>query len=106
MDRTILELERDAQNARDTAEKAQRRLDETRRNCRHIWDQPNGRYAPLVRRGYQMSGDPPGTMGVDWRGPCWVPEQVTPQWTRTCEICGKQEHTQHSREVVTKVPVF
>jgi len=72
--------------------------------CQHNWSNPE--YTPEIHEGYQIQGDPVGTMGVDWRGPSWVDRQEIKRWTRTCYQCGKSEITEQTRDKVEKVPVF
>lgn len=75
------------------------------RACRHDWTIPV--YDPVHTEAYTIPGDEPGTMGVDWRGPCHVPAETTPRWTRTCKACGLTDETQQSRAKVTvNEPVF
>lgn len=93
-----------ATQAQIAANDAQRKLDALVAACRHEWSLPV--YAPIVREAYTDPGDPPGTMGVDWRGPMFVPRHETPQWKRTCKICGKEETTQRSAQNVTVKPQF
>ena len=61
-------------------------------------------YDPIYHAAYTCPGDPPGTMGVDWRGPVHVPSKTIPKWRRTCDLCGKIEETQRTNDVVTKEP--
>jgi hypothetical protein len=100
------ELEQRARDLKSQFESAVAVLTRKRRECRHVWDDPNGKYTPEVREAYTLPGDPPGTMGVDWRGPCYVPRQSTPRWSRTCKTCGFVEQTAQTREQVIKHPVF
>ncbi len=73
--------------------------------CQHSWTET---YAPEVQEAYTDPGDPPGTMGVDWRGPCYVPRSETPRWKRVCGLCGKIEYSRSTREETTTVrkPVY
>ena len=72
-------------------------LDRKQRSCQqHQWGKI--KYEPIIREAYTIPGDPPGTMGVDWQGPCHVPAQTTHQWSRTCALCVKKETTQHTRK--------
>ena len=73
-------------------------------NCEHNWSDPV--YDPIVREGYEHPGDPPGTMGVDWRGPTWVPREEKPRWKRVCSKCKLEQETRSTRNDVKKVPVF
>ena len=42
---------------------------------------------------YEIPGDPPGTMGVDWRGPCYVPARDEIIFRKTCCKCGMRLDT-------------
>lgn len=66
-------------------------------NCCHQWEEPV--YDPVIRPGYMAEGDPPGTMGVDRRLPCYVERSETPYWNRTCFNCGSLQRT----SILTKV---
>ena len=35
-------------------------------SCNHDWSPVKS--DPIIREAYDIPGDPPGTMGVDWRG--------------------------------------
>lgn len=82
---------------------AKARLDAAERDCRHDWDE---QYDPKYEEGYTIAGDPPGTMGVDWRGPMYVPSKTTPRWKRTCQTCGKVEYTLRAQQQVTQKPAW
>jgi hypothetical protein len=79
-------------------------LERKQASCQHDWPEP--KYAPIVKPAYEHPGDPPGTMGVDWRGPVWIPRQETPRWSRKCRKCLKVEETYNAKDDVRKVPVF
>jgi hypothetical protein len=93
-------------------EEEQLRLDKERlasieRRCRHEWSPVTADH--VHHKAYTTPGDPPGTMGVDWRGPCHVDAKTEYRWKRTCSRCGKVEHTSRTEdrvEKVVKVPVF
>jgi hypothetical protein len=74
------------------------------RSCRHEWEPI--RYVPRIREGYQSEGDPPGTMGVDWRGPMWIPREETPRWVRKCSKCGHEQFTESTtkKEISGTIP--
>jgi hypothetical protein len=59
------------------------------RVCPHVWSEP--KYTPIHHPAVSWEGDPPGTMGVDWRGPGSAPAydepMWEPMWTRTCKLC-------------------
>ncbi len=78
-------------------------LDQAEKNCRHEWDVVRD---DLREGGYTIPGDPPGTMGIDWRGPCHVPAKTTPRWRRTCRVCGKVEYTTRIETEEIKHPKF
>jgi hypothetical protein len=82
----------------------QRALQHKQENCSHDWSKPV--YDPIVSGGYEHPGDPVGTMGVDWRGPVYVPRSEKPRWKRECSKCLLREETQRSQDDVRKVPVF
>ena len=92
-------------------EKKQRELDGLKRQqeniyneCPHRWSDPI--YDPIYKPGYTDPGDPPGTMGVDWRGPCYISAKTIPRWKKICSLCGKEEWTTRTEEVVTKKPIW
>jgi len=91
-------------NTADELDSLKRQLDAVERNCNHQWGEPV--YDPIITKGYQVEGDPEGTMGVDRRLPHYVSGTETPQWTRTCLECFKIETTQKTQETVTKAPRF
>lgn len=74
------------------------------RSCRHQWSEPQADHTHQAA--YTIPGDPPGTCGVDWRGPVYVPSQTTKRWKRTCARCGKVEHTTRSTQEVKDRPNF
>ena len=61
-------------------------------------------YDPIYTPAYIIPGDPPGTMGVDWRGPLDVPATTTDRWKRTCEKCGLVEYTTDTQEKIERIP--
>ncbi len=73
-------------------------------SCAHDWGNPT--YNPIVTEAYTDPGDPPGTMGIDWRGPCYVPSTKRDRWTRQCSICGHIQETTNSTNRVTAIPKF
>jgi hypothetical protein len=85
-------------------ERARERLAQYERLCPHDWAESV--YEPIVREAHTIPGDPPGTMGVDWRGPTSVPRREEPRWRRTCKRCGLVQETRHVKDEVKKVPVF
>lgn len=97
-------LRREIADADRRAQELKNRLAATERDCAHNWSKPV--YNPIVQEAYTDPGDPPGTMGIDWRGPCYVPRKETKRWTRTCSKCGKVEHTQSVNTQTTEIPRF
>lgn len=59
--------------------------------CSHNWSEH--RYTPEHYEGYTIPGDPPGTMGSDWRGPTYVEPKTVKKWTRECLVCGEVQTT-------------
>ena len=74
----------------------ERELAAIQRACNHKWVL---RYDPIVSEGYQDPGDPPGTMGVDRRLPCYINGSTTPRWIRTCSDCGTTQETFRKKTV-------
>jgi hypothetical protein len=73
------------------AERLREEVYQVQCNCRHQWSE--ARYAPDHQEAYEIPGDPPGTMGVDWRPACHVPAKTTPKWVRTCTLCELEQST-------------
>ena len=71
-------------------------LQEAETACSHDWQIEN---KPIYFPAHTLPGDPPGTMGVDWRGPCHVPAETKPRWIRRCPKCERVEHTTHSKRI-------
>ncbi len=71
------------------------------KQCQHEWDDPKGKYDPLVREGYRVEAL---RAGSDSEPEYWVPCEVTPRWVRICQKCGRREETAQVTEVVTKTP--
>ena len=72
--------------------------------CKHQFGDPV--YDPIVVKGFTHPGDPPGTMGVDWRAPVYVEGSETPRWRQTCSLCGLTEYTTDTTTVATRHPQF
>ncbi len=92
----------DANEARLKVKQAQKELerasacvDMLERECTHKWGEI--RYTPIYHKAYTIPGDEPGTMGVDFRGPCYVPSETIKQWSRTCDKCGRTEQTSRTK---------
>ncbi len=90
------ELERDIAANKERADRASQRLNAGREACRHKWG--DTRYDPDRKGAYTTTGDPLGTMGVDWRGPVNVPAKTTKRWTRECELCGLVQITTSTKK--------
>ncbi len=82
---------RRVQEAQAELARATDALQTAERFCQHQWGP--AAYTPIVSEAHTIPGDPPGTMGVDWRGPTYVPSSSRPCWTRVCLTCGKEEKT-------------
>ena len=90
-------LHRETEAAERKAKALREQLDAARRACRHSWTEV--KYVPEHHEGHTIPGDPPGTMGVDWRGPCYVPATTTRRWERTCTACGLTQRTEATKKV-------
>lgn len=104
MNKDFIKLRDDAGNARLEYEKASARLTSAVRNCVHQWGKVEA--AHIYTPGYTIPGDPPGTMGVDWRGPVDVPSKTEYRWKRVCSICGEIQYTSSTEDEVIKHPKF
>ena len=96
--------------ARDALEIAQRQYDKAKsdlaqivNSCKHEWNET--KYVPVYEKGYTFPGDPPGTMGVDWQGPCHVPSKTIPEWSRTCKLCGHTQTTRNTKPEKVSGPI-
>jgi hypothetical protein len=81
-----------------------RALEATVQNCAHRWSEVEADH--IYQEGYVIPGDPPGTMGIDWRGPFCVAPKTTERWKRTCLVCGKVEHTTQTTATTIHTPKF
>lgn len=99
-----LHIRSDVAHAESQLRNARSALANLEARCSHVW----GRVVsdPIIRKGYTEPGDVPGTMGIDFRPSFYVPEQVTPRWTRTCTVCGKVEETTATDKQVSLTPKF
>lgn len=79
-------------------------VQEAESRCHHEWGKTEA--AHIYHEGYTCPGDPPGTMGIDWRGPVEVPPRTEYRWKRVCKHCGKVEYTTQTNEMVVKTPKF
>lgn len=73
-------------------------------SCRHTWGNVIADH--VYHEAYEIPGDPPGTMGIDWRGPVWVDAKTDYRWKRVCSTCGEVQYTTRTKEEVTKTPTF
>ena len=91
-------------------QQAKRSLQQADEQCnggRHNWS--HAKRDDKYTASYTIAGDPPGTMGVDWRGPCHVPAKTEKRWRRACKDCGKIEHTSRvdsAKQQVIESPSF
>jgi len=83
---------------------AEDRLKYAVRTCVHKWSNPMD--ASVIIPGGYDPGDPPGTMGIDWRGPSYYPEQRKQRWRRVCSECGYEQFTTETTQQVTHTPKF
>jgi hypothetical protein len=83
-------------------ESAQAKLKDYVTRCQHKFGEV--KYDPIHQQAYTIPGDKPGTMGVDWRGPQFVPAQTTPRWKKECGLCGLVKETTATEDKVTKTP--
>ena len=104
MEKSTKDLRNQITNLEDELTRAKGTLNYTERRCDHVWGE--AAYTPDYQESYTTPGDPPGTMGIDWRGPSFIPSTNTPKWTRICQTCGKKETTTRTNETVTKTPKF
>jgi hypothetical protein len=70
-------------------------LAEIRRSCQH---KASIEFTPEYTVAYTLPGDPPGTMGIDWRGPTHGPSQTVRIWTWKCSECGLTQTTKRFKE--------
>ena len=94
-------------NLRDKIAKLQKELTESKNRlstivstCQHQYGKPI--YDPVHTEAYTIPGDPPGTMGVDWRGPVHVPAKTEEKWKRICELCGHIQYTEKTKPVANE----
>lgn len=97
-------LQRDIELAQQTIDRAKGEIERLDRSCRHEWGEAI--YCPIYHEAHTIPGDPPGTMGVDWRGPCHVPARTDKRWKRVCKLCGKVEFTTSVNRETVETPRF
>ncbi|MGV8151694.1 MAG: hypothetical protein ACP5OG_01310 [Candidatus Nanoarchaeia archaeon] len=95
-------LREKASRLRIELEQAQNELKTLERHCPHKYTKTV--YEPIITPAYTIPADEPGTMGVDRRGPCYVPRKVEDRWKRECEICGLVEYTTRIEQEILKKP--
>lgn len=96
----MLPYEKKIAEAKDLEEQARslrEQADRIKRDCDHKWGPVE--YTPDYQEAYTIPGDPPGTMGVDWQGPVYVPAKTTPKWSRRCLTCGCVQTTERKKTV-------
>jgi len=89
-------------------EAAQRKLEQGRRQCAHLWGPTQ--YDPIRTKGYEKQ-DLMGHFTVSQDGhvnapTVYIPPTETPQWVRTCEHCGLTETTRQTTEQKSYTPKF
>ncbi|MBI4918712.1 hypothetical protein HY837_02190 [archaeon] len=94
---------------RDKFERSKKEFDSTKEDlervvnsCKHQFGKtiPDHIHYPA----YTIPGDPPGTMGVDRRGPCYVDAKTEKRWKRICDVCGKVEYTSTVKQKIEELP--
>jgi hypothetical protein len=100
----ILQLREEARAAQSECDRAKGKLLEAVRNCSHRWGPTLD--AHIYHASYIIPGDPPGTMGVDWRGPFTVEAKTDKRWKRYCLDCGEEQFTTAVRPEVIEHPAF
>ena len=98
------ELERTISEEAAKLKQAEAELAGIHRSCQHNWGQVV--YCPEHIPAYDIPGDPPGTMGVDWRPGCHVNAQTINKWSRTCQLCGLTKKTTETEQHVSHAPIF
>lgn len=104
MKHEIQKLRNDVEMKKESFTEAKRRLDTIVTSCHHKFGETV--YDPIVTAGYHISGDPPGTMGVDRQLPMDVPEHVEKRWKRICDICGEIDYTTQTKQEVKHLPIW
>ncbi len=101
----------EARKVRSEVGRLERNLVNTKENLKRIVDACDHKYGevaydPIYTPEYTIPGDPPGTMGVDWRGPCHVSAETKKRWRRECTLCGEVEYTDKILKKVKEEPDF
>lgn len=99
------------ESLKSEASKKERELDDAHdvlksleSQCRHHWSEPIADH--IYHPGGMSPGDPPGTMGVDWRGPTYYNARTEERWKRICKNCGKVESTSNVKKREVHEPDF
>lgn len=100
----VRQLEREVEEAERVKVGAENRIKYLQRQCVHDWGEVM--YDQVVREAFTSPGDPPGTMGIDWRGPTYHPREERRRWKRVCRKCGLMEYTERTQEKVEHTPLF
>lgn len=100
----IHQLRTEVENCQFALNKATAKLNDVIESCTHNWSDPVSAHEYIP--GYTILGDPPGTCGVDWRGPCYVDARIIKKWKRQCEICGEVQLTENITQEVIEHPKF
>ena len=97
-------LRREVKTLSQELKNAQKDLTNYVSSCSHEFTEPI--YDPINSPAYTCRGDPPGTMGVDWRGPIHVPAKTEKRWRRECGTCGEVQYTGKTDKTYTEKPNF
>jgi hypothetical protein len=104
MDANIDNMRSAVADLREKLLRAENKLNDAIHSCRHDWSSVVADH--IYHPSYTIPGDPPGTMGIDWRGPTYVDAKTEKRWKRTCKTCGLVEYTSKVKEQVTEHPAF
>jgi len=94
---------------REKVELLKGKYDSAKQTLDRIIESCNHNFGPTIsdhiyRPAYTIPGDPPGTMGVDRRGPCYVDAKTEKRWKRICELCGQVEYTSKIKQIINELP--
>jgi hypothetical protein len=96
--------QREIQELEDRLARKKASIINVQNNCSHSWGSVID--ASIYTPGYTIPGDPPGTMGIDWRGPVYVDSKTEHRWKRICKNCNKEEVTTQTNKTVVETPKF
>ncbi|MEI6731092.1 MAG: hypothetical protein WCK90_00275 [archaeon] len=102
MNETARQVRENLEKTAEEFERVKSELERLEKTCRHKYGSVV--YDPVHTDAYTIPGDAPGTMGVDRRGPCYVPSKTEKRWKRECTLCGLVEYTTRVREKVEELP--